>query len=131
MLQLKEENIKKSVFFCPVVSHLLPSGTDVRELPAKIRVLRELERLLRSNCSMSEMWLSTTNKELINYRSHTIKLTSLRYNAQSFNITLGNKKKWPVLLSPTVDCGFCILVAKCWFYLKVPHVWTVVSLSTL
>ena len=76
MLQLREENIKtlskKECFYCPVVSHLLPSGTDVRELPAKIRVLRELERLLRSNCSMSEMWLSTTNKELINYHSHTI-----------------------------------------------------------
>ena len=75
MLQLRD-NIKtlskKECFYCPVVSHLLPSGTDVRELPAKIRVLRELERLLRSNCSMSEMWLSTTNKELINYRSHTI-----------------------------------------------------------
>ena len=44
----------------------------MRELPAKIRVLRELERLLRSNCSMSEMWLSTTNKELINYHTATI-----------------------------------------------------------
>ena len=59
MLQLRKENIKtlskKEGFYCPVVSHLLPSGTDVSEFPAKIRVLRELERLLRSNCSMSEM----------------------------------------------------------------------------
>ena len=36
-------------------AQVLPSGTDVSELPARIRVSSELERLFRSNWSMSEM----------------------------------------------------------------------------
>ena len=38
-----------------------PSGTEVMELPARISVSRELERLFRSNCSMSEIRLSETD----------------------------------------------------------------------
>ena len=38
-----------------------PSGTEVSELPARISVSREVERLFRSNCSMSEIWLSETD----------------------------------------------------------------------
>ena len=53
--EIKELSEKKYFLGAGCEVSGLPSGTDVRELPAKISVLRELERLLRSNWSMSEM----------------------------------------------------------------------------